>query len=102
MKTSNMTKIFIAVTFLVSAVAGISDAQETITINGIVKKIDLSNKTAVVSTYEGELVTVIVEDKSTLNKFEDGRIMEGDEIKVRYKTIDGKNIATYFKKPVGC
>ena len=43
-----------------------------------------------------------VEDKVTLDKFADKRIGVGDEIKAKFAPKDGKNVATYFKKPGGC
>ncbi|MEM7828444.1 MAG: hypothetical protein QW561_03810, partial [Candidatus Aenigmatarchaeota archaeon] len=58
--------------------------------------------TVVITTQDGQEVTVTVEDETTLAKFKDGRISEGDEVKVKYTTKDGKNITTYFKKAAGC
>lgn len=53
-------------------------------------------------TKTGELVTVIVNDDLTLDKFKDHRIVVGDEIRCKYKVEDGKNISRYFRKTAGC
>ena len=50
----------------------------------------------------GKTVEITVTDKVTLDKFKDRRIVEGDEIKAKYEKKDGKNLATFFKKPGGC
>jgi len=81
---------------------GIGLSEDIVSIKGKVKTIDLKINTVVITTQEGQDVTVTVDDKTTLAKFRDGRISEGDEVKVKYKTINGKNISTYFKKAAGC
>ena len=50
----------------------------------------------------GKSVTLIVQDKITLDKFADKRISVGDEVKAKYEVKDGKNVVTFFKKPGGC
>jgi hypothetical protein len=50
----------------------------------------------------GKSVVITVQDKLTLDKFADKRIGVGDEIKVKYDAKDGKNVASFFKKPGGC
>lgn len=55
-----------------------------------------------ITTEDGQDVTITVEDETTLAKFKDGRITEGDEVKVKYKIKDNKKISTYFKKTAGC
>jgi hypothetical protein len=96
--------IFIAglVIVLSLMLTGIGLSEDIVSIKGKVKTIDLKTNTVVITTQEGQDVTVTVEDETTLAKFRDGRISEGDEVKVKYKTIDGKNISTYFKKAAGC
>jgi predicted ATP-grasp superfamily ATP-dependent carboligase len=73
-------------------------------ISGRVKSIDLETKTVVVTTYEGQdvAITISPEDTSTLNKLKEKRVREDDDVKVRYVVKDGKNVATYFRKPAGC
>jgi hypothetical protein len=74
---------------------------------GKVTRIEMASKDAkvAVATLQddgGKLVVITVEDKITLDKFADKRISAGDEIKAKYTVKDGKNVATYFKKPGGC
>jgi len=71
-------------------------------ISGTVKSIDLGTGDAVITTYDGKDIPVTIEDKKTLDKFEDRRIRVGDDVKVKYLTRDGKNITTFFRKPAGC
>lgn len=83
-------------------VSGMAISEELISIKGKVKTIDLKTNTVVITTKDGQEVTIAVEDETTLAKFKDGRISEGDEVKVKYVIKDGKNISTYFKKAAGC
>jgi len=75
---------------------------------GVITKIDIAGKDAKTATVTlkdnktEELVTVIVNDDLTLDKFKDHRIVEGDEIRCKYETKDGKNISIIFKKTAGC
>lgn len=82
--------------------AGVSGAEEKI--SGKVKSIDLETNTVVVTTYEGQDVTITIrpEDTSTLKKLKEKRVRVDDDIKVRYIDKDGRNEATYFRKPAGC
>ena len=48
------------------------------------------------------IITIRPEDTSTLNKLKEKRVRADDDIKVRYVSKDGKNVATYFRKPAGC
>lgn len=47
-------------------------------------------------------ITVLVDDELTMAKFKDHRIVEGDEIRLKYEVKDGKNHSTYFRKTAGC
>ena len=75
---------------------------------GVITKIDIAGpdaKTATVAlkdTKTDQPVTVIVNDAETLDKFKDKRIVPGDEIRLRYETIDGKNVIKSFRKTAGC
>lgn len=75
---------------------------------GPVVKIDMAGKDATVAvatikdSSSGQAVSVTVVDQVTLDKFKDHRISVGDEVKCKYEKKDGKNVATYFKKPGGC
>lgn len=75
---------------------------------GPVIKIDIAGKDAKVAVAtlkdgsSGKTVEITVLDQVTLDKFKDHRISVGDEVKAKYDAKDGKNVATYFKKPGGC
>jgi Cu/Ag efflux protein CusF len=75
---------------------------------GPVVKIDMAGKDANVAVAtikdatSGQTVPITVVDQVTLDKFKDHRISVGDEVKCKYEKKDGKNVATYFKKPGGC
>jgi len=72
---------------------------------GTVTKIEPSGPGAVATLKDsktGSAVDITVTDDVTLAKFKDKRISVGDEIKCKYETKDGKNLATYFKKAAGC
>ncbi|HLO24780.1 MAG TPA: hypothetical protein VK187_01615 [Geobacteraceae bacterium] len=81
---------------------------EEIKMVGVITKIEIAGKdakTATVTLKDNKteaLVTVIVNDDLTLDKFKDHRIVEGDEIRCKYELKDGKNISTYFRKTAGC
>ena len=75
---------------------------------GAITKIEISGPDATTASATlkdnktGELVTVIVNDDLTLDKFKDHRIVAGDEIRLKYEVKDGKNISKYFRKTAGC
>jgi hypothetical protein len=75
---------------------------------GVITKIDCPGQDAKEATVilkdvkTGELVTVVVTDDLTLDKFKDHRIVEGDEIRCKYEVKDGKNGSRYFRKTAGC
>jgi hypothetical protein len=50
----------------------------------------------------GKLVVIIVTDDLTLDKFKDHRIVEGDEIRCKYESVNGKNQSKFFRKTAGC
>ena len=93
---------FFLAALLVTVLASAAGADEKII--GRVKSIDLETKTVVVATYEGQEVTITIsaDDTMALDKLKDGRIKVDDDIKVKYVSKDGKNVATYFRKPAGC
>ncbi|MGE5284819.1 MAG: hypothetical protein ACM3OG_07605 [Actinomycetota bacterium] len=86
---------------------GAASAEE-IKLVGVITKIDIAGPDATTATATlkdnktGELVTVIVNDDLTLDKFKDHRIVVGDEIRLKYEVKDGKNISKYFRKTAGC
>ena len=100
----------LAVTFIAMAVVSfsrIAHADETKMI-GVITSIDIAGKDAKTATVvlkdnkTGNPVTIIVNDDLTLDKFKDHRIVEGDEIRCKYETKDGKSVSTYFRKTAGC
>lgn len=100
-KSRIITKTLLIV-FSLFFFSGTALTAEKTTIVGIVQSIDLDSQTVVVKTYTGKTLTITVEDELTLKKLKTRRIRVEDEVKVRYIQQDGKNLATYFKKPAGC
>lgn len=99
---SAMKALFLLAVFGLIIPAGAAIAEEKV--NGTVKSIDISARTVVVTSYEGQDVTITIDadDKATLDKLGDKRIRVDDDVKVKYVVKDGKNVATYFRKPAGC
>ena len=91
----------------VTAFSRVANAEE-IKMVGVITEIECplkDTKTATVVLKDNKtekLVTIIINDELTLDKFKDHRIVEGDEIRCKYETKDGKNVSTYFKKTAGC
>ena len=77
-------------------------AEGQILLNGRVKSIDLSTNTVVVTDYEGKDFKLSIEDHETIGKFKDGRIKVGDDVNVKYRIKDGKNIPFSLRKLAGC
>jgi len=68
-----------------------------------IDRIELKEKSATVTlkdTKSDKVVTVTVNDELTLDKFRDKRIVEGDEIRLKYD--DATGVASYFRKTAGC
>jgi hypothetical protein len=71
-------------------------------LNGRVKSIDLAVNTVVVTDYDGKDVRLSIEDKEILGKFKNGLIKIGDDVNVKYRIKDDKNIPFSFRKTAGC
>ena len=104
-KISALLILFAAAFVLVSAL-GVAHAEETKMV-GVIAKIELaadgkSANVALTDNKTGEEVKVVVVDDLTLDKFKDHRIVDGDEVRVKYEEKDGKKVATYFRKTAGC
>lgn len=74
---------------------------------GVVAKVEVAaggrSATATVTDNKtGADVKVLVTDDLTLEKFKDKRIVEGDEVRVKFEVKDGANTSTYFRKTAGC
>ncbi|ANA39993.1 MULTISPECIES: hypothetical protein [Geobacter] len=68
-----------------------------------IKKIEMKGDTASVTlkdTKSDKTVTVTVKDELTLDKFKDKRIVEGDEIRLKYDDATGES--KLFRKTAGC
>jgi len=75
---------------------------------GVITKIEVAGQDSASATATlkdtatEQLVTVTVNDSLTLEKFKDHRIVEGDEIRCKYDTVNGQNISKLFRKTAGC
>jgi hypothetical protein len=96
----------LALAALAAAVLGLATpARAEEKMLGTVSQLAVQDASAVATLKDaksGQSVAIEVSDKVTLDKFKDKRIVVGDEIKCKYETKDGKNVATYFKKAAGC
>lgn len=107
-----MRKIFGVLLVLLIAAAGMhgpgAAVADEIKMVGVITSIDIAGQDATTATATlkdnktGELVTVIVNDDLTLDKFKDHRIVVGDEIRLKYEVKDGKNVSKYLRKTAGC
>lgn len=80
-----------------------ASAEEKMT--GAVAKIEMAKDGAsatVVIKNDDKEITLTVSDTETLDKFKDHKINEGDEVKIKYDAVDGKNVSRYFRKTAGC
>ena len=74
---------------------------------GAISKIELpadgKSATAILKDNKtGEAVSIVVTDELTLDKFNDKRIVVGDEIRCKFETVGGINTSKMFKKTAGC
>ncbi len=107
-----MKKVFPVVLMLavltVSTVAFEKTASaEDVKMVGSITKIEMASdstsaKVTLKDSKTGENIVVTVADESTLDKFKDKRIVDGDEIRSKYDNQDGRNVAKIFKKTAGC
>ncbi len=106
-KVVSVLGLVVIVALAVVSFTRVASAEE-IKMIGVITKIDIAGKDAKTATVTlkdnktEQLITVIVNDDLTLDKFKDHRIVEGDEIRLKYEIKDGKNISTYFRKTAGC
>lgn len=108
MKRFAVVFLLFAVALAATVFAPASASADEIKMVGVITKIDISGPDATTASATlkdnktGELVTVIVSDDLTLDKFKDHRIVTGDEIRLKYEVKDGKNVSKYFRKTAGC
>jgi hypothetical protein len=75
---------------------------------GVITKIELAGKDAKTATVtmkdnaDGKLIPITINDDLTIDKLNDHRIVEGDEIRCKYEVVDGKNVSKLFRKTAGC
>lgn len=82
-----------------------SEEAEVVKVTGYLIKIDVSadGKSAeTVLLVKGKKVPIRVTDALTLKKFKTKKIRTDDEIKCKYKTVDGVNISVSFLRAAGC
>jgi hypothetical protein len=98
-----MKKLLVAgAAVMTMAIGGVAGAAE-VKMVGTVQKIEVAGGTAMVTlkdTKSGNQVKVTVKDELTIDKFKDKRIVEGDEVRVKYD--DGDSVVTIFRKTAGC
>ena len=104
LKSSRKFLMFFIVIFCCSLIVSeVYSAQAgQILLNGRVKSIDLAANMVVVTDYEGKDFKLVIEEKSILDKFKDGRIKVGDDVNVKYVVKDGKNVPFSLRKTAGC
>lgn len=88
------------------AVATFASAEETKMV-GVITKIQVaadgaSATTMIKDNKTATEVAITVTDTLTLDKMKDKRIVEGDEVRIKYDVVDGKNVARLFRKTAGC
>jgi len=98
--------IAITLLLMLTILTGAACAEEMKMI-GTVSKIEMAadKKSAAVilkDVKSGADVTIVVKDELTLDKFNDKRIVDGDEIRCKYDNESGKNISKLFRKTAGC
>src|SRR3990167_5289644 len=82
-----------------------SEEAEVVKVTGYLIKIDVAadGKSAeTVLLAKGKKVPIRVKDALTLKKFKLKKIRTDDEIKCKYKTVDGNNISLSFLRTAGC
>jgi hypothetical protein len=96
--------VLMAVTSLMCiGTASAEDVKMVGTISKIEMAADGKSATAILKdTKSGESVNIVVSDELTLDKFNDKRIVEGDEIRCKFEIVNGKNNSKIFKKTAGC
>lgn len=98
-----MKRLVVAVVaVMIMAIGGIAGAAE-VKMVGTIQKIEVQGGEAAIvlkDSKSGSEVKVTVKDELTMEKFKDKRIVEGDEVRVKYD--DGTGVVTIFRKTAGC
>jgi hypothetical protein len=105
---SIVSVVMLVAVMIVSTLTFVQTASaEDVKMVGSISKIEMAadgkSATAILKdSTTGESVTILVTDELTLDKFNDKRIVEGDEIRCKFEKVDGKNNSKMFKKTAGC
>ena len=100
--------VMLVAVMVVSTLAFVRTASaEDVKMVGSISKIEMAadgkSATAILKDSKtGESVSIIISDELTLDKLNDKRIVEGDEIRCKFEKVDGKNTSKMFKKTAGC
>jgi hypothetical protein len=99
--------MLVALVVISTCVFAQTASAEEVKMVGSISKIEMAtdgkSATAILKdTKTGESVTILITDELTLDKFNDKRIVEGDEIRCKFEKVDGKNNSKMFKKTAGC
>jgi len=90
-------------TFVSVPTASADDVKMVGAISKIERPADGKSATATLKDSKtGEAVAIVVTDELTLDKFNDKRIVVGDEIRCKFETVGGINTSKMFKKTAGC
>lgn len=82
-----------------------SEAPAEVKVTGYLIKIDVSadgQSAEAILLVKGKKVPVFIKDSLTLKKFKTKKIRTDDEIRCKYKTIEGKNLSSSFLRTAGC
>lgn len=98
--------VAIALVLTLTLLAGVVFAEECKMV-GTVSKIEMAKdrKSATVilkDVKSGADVTVDIVDELTLDKLNEKKIVDGDEIRCKYDNAGGKNVSKSFRKTAGC
>ena len=106
-KAVSLALVLVVMTFALFSTGKVASAADEVKVVAVIQTIDLAKdgKSAVVVLKDekaDKTVTVTVDDDLTLDKFKDHRIVEGDEIRLKYEEKGTVNHSTYFRKTAGC
>lgn len=106
-KFVSLMVLFAIVGLATLSITSVANAEE-VKMVGVITKLEIAGKDAKTATAtlkdtkSGKLVVITITDELTLDKFKDHRIVEGDEIRCKYETVNGNNMSKLFRKTAGC
>lgn len=97
--------VALALVFAILGVGGTASAEEEKLV-GVITKIDIGSggKVAEVTLNDprsDKKTVLIFTSEISIDKFKFGKLVEGDEVRVKYEIKDGKNHATFIRKAAG-